>query len=168
MYAAQMCKLHNVYDAQNEENTMIKDFEQMPHTADIKIRVYGKTKKELFKHALIGMFQVIGPHADGCKQVNDRLVCDALPKEHSITLEAPDSESLLVDFLSEAIWYSDVHNEAYLDAAIAQLTDTFIQATIYGVTVDGFDVVEIKAVTYHDLNIIQKDGLWQTDIVFDI
>lgn len=147
---------------------MKKDFEQLPHTADIKIRVYGVTKKELFKHALIGMFQIIGPHAKGCITKDDRLVCDQLPKQHEITVESPDGEALLVDFLSEVLWLSDVHNEAYLDAEIHQLTDRFIQATIHGVQVTGFEVVEIKAVTYHDLAIKQIDGGWQTDIVFDI
>ena len=32
----------------------------------------------------------------------------------------------------------------------------------------GFEESEIKAVTYHDLNFVQKNGVWQTDIVFDI
>jgi len=146
----------------------MKMYEQLPHTADIKIRVYGANKKELFKHALIGMFQVIGPHADGCKRVDGQLVCDALPIQHVVAIQSPDSEALLVDFLSEALWYSDVYNQAFLDAAINTLTETSIEAIIKGVQVSGFDVVEIKAVTYHDLAIKEVDGMWQTDIVFDI
>ena len=62
----------------------------------------------------------------------------------------------------------DINNEAYLDARIDQLTDTHIKATIFGVTITGFDVVEIKAVTYHDLKIEQHDGEWIAEIVFDI
>lgn len=146
----------------------MKDFEQLPHIADIKIRAYGHTKEELFKHALIGMFQVIHPHAKDCKIIKDRLVCSELPQKHSITVQSPDLESLLVDFLSEALWLSDVYNEAYLDVTIEQLGDTQVAAVVHGVTVTGFDVVEIKAVTYHDLAIKQVDGIWQTDIVFDI
>jgi len=147
---------------------MQKDFEQLPHTADIKIRAYGVTREELFKHALIGMFQVIGPHARGCVQKDGRLYCTQLPREHTYEITSPDSESLLVDFLSEALYLSDVHNEAYMDARIHELTDTYIHVTIYGVEVTGFDVVEIKAVTYHDLSVKQIDGVWQADIVFDI
>ncbi len=146
----------------------MKDFQQLPHTADIKIRVYGNTLSELFRHALMGMFQVIGPHAPGCKRIDDRLVCPTLPQKHEIAVESPDCESLMVDFLSEALWLSDVHNEAYLDATVDQLTDTSIKTTVAGVKVTGFDVVEIKAVTYHDLAIKQVDGIWQADIVFDI
>ena len=147
---------------------MLKDFEQLPHTADIKIRVYGTSLKELFKNALIGMFQVIGPHAKDCKKIKGRLICASLPIQHTIAITSVDRESLLVDFLSEALYLSDINNEAYLDADIHELTDTNIKATIKGVPIEGFDVVEIKAVTYHDLHIQEKNGAWQADIVFDI
>ena len=147
---------------------MKKDFEQIPHTADIKIRVYGSTLQEFFSNALVGMFQVVGPHADGCKRVNDRLVCKELPQRHDIELQAGDINALLVDFLSEALYLSDVNDEAYLQVDIHELTDTHIKATVCGVTVTSFEVVEIKAVTYHDLDIKQLDGVWQSDLVFDI
>ena len=143
-------------------------FVQLPHTADIKIRAFGATKNELFEHALVGMFQVIGPHAHGCVQKNGMLVCSTLPKSHEIELEAQDLESLLVDFLSQAWWLSDVHNEAYLDADVQLISEKHLRAIVHGVAITGFDVVEIKAVTYHDLRIEQVNGRWQADIVFDI
>ena len=146
----------------------MKDFEMVPHTADIKIRAYGRTMEELFKHALQGMFQSIGPRAAGCHIHEGRLVCKALPAKHAIAVESCDREALLVDFLSYALYLSDVHNEAYLDVDIHKLCPTAIKATVKGVKITGFDVVEIKAVTYNDLNIVQVDGMWQTDVVFDI
>jgi len=33
----------------------MKKYEILEHRADLKIRVFGKTKKELFKNALLGM-----------------------------------------------------------------------------------------------------------------
>lgn len=147
---------------------MHKDFEPLPHTADIKIRVYGATLAELFRNALIGMFQSIGPHAADCIIIDDRLLCKKLPRSHTIVIEAPTPESLLVDFLSYALYLSDVHNEAYLDAIIHAINPTTVEATIYGVPVTGFEVVEIKAVTYHDLEVRQVNGGYQVDIVFDI
>ena len=144
------------------------DFEILPHTADIKIRAYGKTKKELFRNALIGMFQVIHPIAPECSVKNDRVVCSALPERHEIELTASDEESLLVDFLSEALYLSDVYNQAYLDVIVHECTDRNISATLCGVNVTGFEVVEIKAVTYHELEIKQHNDVWQVDIVFDI
>lgn len=147
---------------------MQKDFELIAHTADIKLRVYGATISEVFRNALIGMFQSIGPHVSGCIKQNERVVCAKLPCVHEIDVSSIDCEALLVDFLSEALYLSDVNNEAYLDAIIHELSDTHIKATIYGAKISGFDVVEIKAVTYHDLSIKEIDGVWVAQIVFDI
>jgi SHS2 domain-containing protein len=148
---------------------MKKDFEMIPHTADIKIRVYGSTEKELFRNALIGMFQSIGPHAQGCQTKGGRFVCPKLPISHEIAVESLDQAALLVDFLSDALYLSDVHNEVYLDAEIHELSETNIKATMHGISVTGFEVVEIKAVTYHDLLVKQEpDGSWIAEVVFDI
>ena len=146
----------------------MKDFEMVPHTADIKMRAYGHTMEELFRHALQGMFQSIGPHAEGCSEFEGRLMCATLPAKHGIAVTAPDREALLVDFLSQALYLSDVHNEAYLDVDIHKFNATMIKATVKGVKITGFDVVEIKAVTYSDLAIECVNGIWQADIVFDI
>lgn len=147
---------------------MVRDFEFVPHTADIKLRVYGNTLEDLFKHALNGMFQSINPQSEHCSYQDNRTVCDSLPVTRDIGVNAPDINALLVDFLSYALYLSDVHNEAYFDAEITKLSPTYIQATVKGVSITGFSGVEIKAVTYHDLEIKQINGSWQTDIVFDI
>lgn len=146
----------------------MKDFEVLPHTADIKLRIYGKTKKELFINALNAMFQSISPIAKGCEVKDGRIKCSQLIEQHVIEVHSTQLDLLLVDFLSEALYLSDIHNQAYFDAHIDKLTDDYIKATIYGVVVDRFDVVEIKAVTYHDLVVKQVNGIWQAELVFDI
>jgi len=146
----------------------MKDFEQLPHTADLKIRVYGATREKLFEHAVIGMFQAIHPQIPSCHIENDRIVCNELPIKHEIEVRSFDEASLLVDFLSEALYLCDVHNEAYLAADVHEMSNTYIRATLHGIGVTGFEVVEIKAVTYHELEIKQINGEWQADIVFDI
>lgn len=148
---------------------MAKDFEILPHTADLKIRVYGVNESELFKNALVGMFQSIRPQAPECRYDDqDRLVCPRLNITREVGVNSPDIGSLLVDFLSQALYLSDVHNEAYLDVSIDSICPQRIIARLHGISITGFEESEIKAVTYHDLDIIKKNGIWQTDIVFDI
>jgi len=147
---------------------MKKDFQQLPHTADIAIRVYGATLAELFRNALVGMFQVVRPLIPSCRIQDDRVVCDELPIRRDVAIDAHDAESLLVDFLSEALYLSDIHNEAYLDAQVEHCTQTHIAATLCGADVEGFQQVELKAVTYHDLKVKKTADGWEVIVVFDI
>lgn len=146
---------------------MKQDFELLEHTADIKLRVYGNSLQELFCMALNGMFQAIEPVCPTCRLERERVVCDIFSAHHEIDVSAGDRELLLVDFLAAALSLSDIHNEAYFDATIHELTDTHIRATVRGVAIEGFNV-EIKAVTYNDVRVEEKDGCLVADIVFDI
>ncbi len=145
----------------------MRDFEALPHTADLKIRVYGASLQQLFCNALLGMFQVIEPVAPDCVWQNERLVCKELPRHYEVEISSPDVIMLLVDFLSEALYLSDVHNEAYLKVDVHEFDEHHIQATLRGVSVKRFGI-EIKAVTYHDLEIKKTHNGYQVDIVFDI
>lgn len=146
----------------------MKEFELVPHTADLKIRAFGITMEELFKNTLKGMFSVIKPQGKNIIYHQDEIKISKYTVEHKVNIRSIDRESLLVDFLSECLYLSDINNEAYFDAKFNILTDAELEAIIYGVKIDKFEVVEIKAVTYHDLEFEEIDGLWQTTIVFDI
>lgn len=135
----------------------MKKFELLEHTGDIKIRVYGTTLEELFSNAVYGMFASISPHQKSDKKV-----------EHVFTVQADSLEILLINFLSECLYLSDIHNEAYDAAQFTQLIHTNAQGTLYGYPISGFERVEIKAVTYHDTKIEQINDIWQATIVFDI
>ena len=60
-----------------------KDFEILPHTADLKIRVYGDNLQMLFCNAVKGMFESIRPLGSGCEWKGDRLWCEELPVEQN-------------------------------------------------------------------------------------
>ena len=147
---------------------MIKAYEMVPHTADLKMYAYGVTFEELFSNALKGMFSCIKPKSKQITYVDDEPQVNKYTAEHTVVVRSPDRELLLIDFLSECLYLSDVHNEAYFDARFSNLSDTELKATIYGVSIEGFEVVEIKAVTYHDLQLEPIEGIWRATIVFDI
>lgn len=147
---------------------MVKDFELVPHTADLKIRAYGTTLQELFRNALKGMFASVKPQSNSIRYDDEMPIVKHFTVEHKVVVKSGDQEALLIDFLSECLYLSDVHNEAYFDAQFVTFSDTELDAIIYGVKITGFEVVEIKAVTYHDLTLEQIDGVWCATIVFDI
>jgi SHS2 domain-containing protein len=147
---------------------MAQEFELLPHTADLRIRAYGFTFQELFRNTLKGMFSSIRPQGPEVPYKGSFPKVSHFTTEHQVHVYAQDKESLLIDFLSECVYLSDTHNEAYFDARFNLLDETELEGTIYGVKVTGFEETEIKAVTYHDLEMVELDGVWQATIVFDI
>lgn len=145
-----------------------KEYELVPHTADLKIFAYGVTMQELFRNALKGMFASIKPQSNSITYKDDKPVIKHFNVEHHVVVHSLDQKTLLIDFLSECLYLSDAHNEAYFDVRFNELSETDVDCTIFGVTITGFEVVEIKAVTYHDLELELMEGVWRATIVFDI
>lgn len=145
-----------------------KIYAVLEHTADLQVRFFGKTKKKLFEHAVCGMFFAIKPKTEHCQWKQNRLVCQQAPVKRTIEISSLELDVLLIDFLSEALYLSDVHNEAYVDCHVHTLNDMYIKADVTGVPISGFEVVEIKAVTYHQLSIENTAEGYQADVVFDV
>jgi len=137
---------------------MSRPYEILEHTADLKIRVQGKTLPELFANALKGMFQAAHYQAEKNSPLNKR----------KIVLSSFNLPSLLVDFLSEALYLSETHKEVYPEIEIKSLTEKKLTGNLIGQKLAKMGV-HLKAVTYHDLSVVQdKNGLWQATLLFDI
>ena len=134
----------------------MKKYEILEHKADLKIRAFGRTKEELFSNILLGM-------AESQKAT-------ILPQEvkRDFRIKSPDLPSLLVDFLSEVLYLSQVNKEVYKEVKFKEFTDNEIKGELIGQKVESFGE-DIKAVTYHDLDIHQENnGVWQATVLFDI
>ncbi|MCD6550001.1 archease [bacterium] len=135
---------------------MKKKYEILEHTADLKIKVFGSTKKQLFLNALKAMTFVQDPDLSEESVVRE------------IKIKSPDVFFLLVDFLSEILYLIQTKKEAYLSAEFEEFSDIFLKAKLFGKKVKRFKK-DIKGVTYHDLKIKQREnGTWQAIILFDI
>ena len=75
-------------------------------------------------------------------------------------------QALLVDFLSELVTLGDINNEIYTDLEL-RIKNLELSGKIKGYKIKGLKL-EIKAVTYNDLNIEEKEGKWVAEVVFDI
>jgi SHS2 domain-containing protein len=132
-------------------------FELLPHTADVRVRIEAATLEELFRDALHAMMS--------CAQARPDLDSTTIYREIAVT--SVDRTALLVDFLNEALALSIVEEEMYVDVRFRTLGSADLAATLVG-TRAAFDD-EIKAVTYHEADVVQKgDGGWTTVLVFDI
>jgi SHS2 domain-containing protein len=136
----------------------MKKYEILEHTADLKIRVFGKKKEELFLNALFGMEDCLRPELKKTKGKRKR----------KIIIKSTDLPALLVDFLSEALYLIQFHKEIYNEVKFVKFSDNELKVELFGQRVERFGE-DIKAVTYHGLNIKQReDGTWEATLLFDI
>jgi len=135
----------------------MRKFEVLEHKADLKIRALGKDKKELFLNMLQAMAENQRAEIKSKKEM-----------KRKIQIKSLDFTTLLVDFLSEALYLSQVKKEVYFNAEFTRFADTEIEGKLIGQKVERFGE-DIKAVTYHDLDIHRrKDGTWEATVLFDI
>jgi SHS2 domain-containing protein len=91
-----------------------------------------------------------------------------------LDVAAPELDLLLVDFLSELLYRFDTRGwlTRRADVEVRSLDGGWeLQGTLVGERLDATrhaTKVLIKAVTYHGLEVVQRDGLWTARVVFDI
>ncbi len=134
---------------------MSNRFEEIEHTADLALRVYGRDVKELFANAAQGMFALMA-------EPSEEPAC-----EREVSLETTDYESLLVDWLNELIYLHEVEGETYSQFAIETLSPRKLQAHVTGGPTKS-KTRAIKAATFHELAIKETANGLVATIVFDV
>lgn len=130
------------------------------HTADLKIRFEVNDLKEIFQEALNAFNEYLQPQFNSTSSI----------VKH-IKVESNFLETLVVDFLNEVI--SLIQVEKFLPQQveiekIIQLPETFIlEAKLIGRKY-GKIYKDIKAATYHNLNLVKEKDKLILEVVLDI
>ena len=138
----------------------VKPFEVIDHTADIGILVYGSNLKQVFANAALGLFELMAD-LTGVKEEIKR----------EVELSAKDVEVLLVEWLNELIYISEVEHVIFKRFDIRQLSNTGIKATCFGEKIKPRQHKlrrQIKAATYHMLKLNKDDSGYKVQIIFDV
>jgi protein archease len=135
-------------------------FETFDHTADVGIIGRGVNISEAFSNAAKAMFSLMVDL--------DRV---ELREERRIEVEADDREGLLVAWLAELLYVSEVDNLVFNRFDVTEINDTRIIARAFGETLDldrHNPKLMIKAVTRHMLEVAPSDGGYQVRVILDI
>jgi len=142
-------------------------YQQLEHPTDIRLRVWGRNLVELFQDALLGMMQILKSQISNLKSQILNLKSQKL-SERKIVVQSNDQTALLIDFLNEVLYQSQVNREIYTKIEFDKLTEKELQARLFGHGIAKFDE-DIKAVTYHQAEIKKTpEGNYETIILFDI
>jgi SHS2 domain-containing protein len=130
-------------------------FEELPHTADCALRVWAEDITALFVEAALGFNSVSGA------QIGEgpRVAC-------KITIQGTNAEELLVAFLTELTYFQEKEHLGF-DMFQLQVSPTEISGSLEGAGLSSV-LRPIKAVTFHNLDIIRTPRGHEALIVLDV
>ncbi|MBN1351691.1 archease [candidate division KSB1 bacterium] len=123
----------------------MKNYEQIEHTGDIGIRVFGESLTQLHENAAAAFFDLITP----IELIHPKI-------ERAIEVSAGDREELLVNWLSELNFVFQTEYLLFCEFRISELSETSLKAVVRGEALNlrqHHIKNEIKAVTFHGLKI---------------
>jgi len=136
------------------------DYLLLDHTADMGFEIKGSDQVNLFEKAgkalLHMMFGVIS--AKGTDLIK-------------ISLSGDDLSDLMVRWLTEILYLYEGEHLVTTDIIIDSFSSTTINATLSALPFDPLRheiLREIKAVTYHQIEVAEKDGIWKARVIFDL
>ena len=132
-------------------------FEEIEHTADNALLVSGRSWEELLENAAHGMNSLMLMHVSDI----------GVQIQKQVTVEAADAEGVLVEWLGELAYWAEKDLLVFTRFEFQQATPTMAQATVSGGHVRKLQK-HIKAVTYHNLEIVKTDIGLSATIVFDV
>ena len=132
-------------------------FELIHHTADVRLRVTSPSLEDLFRDAVSGMYAVMRGTSRGDSPVIREIRVD----------DSADTTALLVDFLNEVLNRAHIGRELFDSIAFSRFEETSITAQLSGSAPAEFEE-DVKAVTYHEAEVRNENGVWSTMLVFDL
>ena len=138
----------------------MKRFEILDHTADIGLVIYGENLRALFGNAGEAFFRLI----TDLRKVRRRV-------ERRINIGRESLDRLMVDWLSELLYLHDVENLLFQGFKVESVGKDGLKAIVKGEPFrEGVHVIktEVKAVTYHRIEVRQEKGRWRAQIILDL
>lgn len=135
-------------------------FRILEHPADLGIEAHGGTLEEAFVQAAVGLVSII---------LDPATVEPRQTKE--VHLRRADLEQLLVKWLSEILYLYDGQGFVGKEFEIVRLTENELDAKVRGEPLDlqkHRTRLDVKAVTYHQLQIQHTDHGVRVQVYLDI
>lgn len=130
----------------------------LEHMADVKFEAEGESLEEAFVSSAGALFESI---YDGMK-VEEKI-------EKNIEVEGEDNVSLLYSFLEEFLFLLDAEDLIGAKVKDVRINGFKLSAVVVGDKASNYEFTnEVKAITYSDMKVEEKDGKWMAVGVFDV
>jgi len=135
-------------------------FTFLDHTADLGIMVTGLDLRDLFEKAAHSMMQIMIEGQPTGKTSSLQL-----------SVSGEDYADLMVRWLGEILYLFQGEDKIVICTEISSITKSHINATLQTVPFNPKQhevLAEIKAVTYHLIEVVCENGCWKATIIFDL
>jgi SHS2 domain-containing protein len=136
------------------------DFTLLNHTADLGFIVRGTDLHNLFEQAAKSMMHIM------IKSRPSRVT-----NVIKLSVDGDDFAELMVRWLGEILYLLEGEKEVVTDIGIDSISPSHLDATLKTVSFDSnlHEILfEIKAVTYHQIEVAEKGGYWEARVIFDL
>jgi SHS2 domain-containing protein len=141
-----------------------KKFEFLEHMGDAYIAAYGETLEEAFSNAGLAMFEVM---------TDTKLIEPKLRDE--IMVEGEDEIALLHNWLEALLLKFEIELKLYSSFNVKKIKRKnggfLLEAEVFGETFNKdkhLSKTEVKAVTYHQMNISKEAGKFIVKFILDL
>ena len=145
-------------------------YEFLEHTADVKFRAKGSSFEEVFSSAANAMNEVI---RGDIKIVEQRAV--------TFDVKGKDVEELLYNFLEEFLFLLESEDFLVSSASEIEILEVSsedgkidegsleLKAVVLGDSAENYKFTnDVKAVTYSEMRVYEKDGEFFSEVVLDV
>jgi len=139
-------------------------FEFLEHVADAYVAARGQSLEEAFENAALAMFDVMTDTQKVESTVKDEVI-----------IEEYDQKALLYSWLEQLLLKFEIEGKLYSKFEVSELLQTNkgwrLHATIFGERFDPAKHVskaEVKAVTYHQMEINREDDGYLLRFILDL
>jgi len=139
----------------------VPSYDIVEHTADLGVRFRGRDMSELFTNGALVLTDLLVPAA--IRAESARAV--------TVTVDGEDSVDLLVRWLGEILYLFEGESLVTVDATIETLTPFHLDAAVWTLAFHPArhePLYGIKAVTYHQADIAEKDNALEAFILLDV
>jgi SHS2 domain-containing protein len=124
------------------------------HTGEIELEIEDESPEAVFTEALVAFGDLLTEERGG------------EPVTHQVDISAPDLPALLAEWMNELVYLADT--DGFVPERVERLT--FIASGLHA-KIGGQRHIPrnpVKAVTYHDLEMQDVEGVWYARVVLDV
>ena len=137
----------------------MKKYETFATTADVGIRFCGHDFADLYENAVAGLNVLLfGKKGE--------LTADG--ESCHFSFRGDSAENVLVNLLAEVLSLAYQKKRRVVAMTCSHADGCFLAVDLRLAEIKGEPELDIKAATYHNLRVVEKDGIKKAAVVFDI